>query len=128
MMETQNSLLLKEQLKHYRENRGYSQQTVADYLQISRTAYVNYERGLRLPDIYTLDKLARLYSISIEKFLYPKTIYNTYKPLIVSQYEENKEPDVCLSADELELLYFYRQLNDRDREEIKHLANYKMTH
>lgn len=127
-MDTSNTNILKDQLKYYRENRNYSQKTVADYLQISRTAYTNYEIGCRTPDIFILDKLARLYSVAIEAFLYPKSLYNTFSYLKDTAYEQHKAPAIELNNDETELIFNYRKLNSKDQQELNHLAEYKTKH
>ena len=45
-------------LKALRESKGVSQQTVADYLGITRQAYGNYETGKRQADYTALLRLA----------------------------------------------------------------------
>ena len=128
IMDTANANIIREQLKYYRESRNYSQQTVADYLQISRSAYTNYEIGCRVPDIFTLDRLARLYSVAIESFLYPKRLYNTLTYLQENAYVQNKVPATELDAEETALIYNYRKLSPRDKMELPHIADYKAHH
>lgn len=124
-MNKQYTIILKEQLKKLREDRHYTHQYVADYLQVSRTAYTNYENATRLPDVFTLDKLARLYNVSIEAFFYPPELYNSFKDTHSLSYEEGRIPDIELSPEELKLIYHLRQLSERDKNEIIHMAEYK---
>lgn len=56
-------------LKALRERRQVSQQAVADYLQITRQAYGNYETGNREPDVDTLMKLSAYFAVSIDGLL-----------------------------------------------------------
>lgn len=53
-------------LKTHRKQHGYTQQEVADILEISRQAYSNYEHGKRLPSLPVLIKLADLYHVSLD--------------------------------------------------------------
>lgn len=55
-------------LRELREQRRFSQQKVADYLGISRTAYNKYESGVIRPT-RKLDKLAALFGVSVDYIL-----------------------------------------------------------
>ena len=57
------------QLKKLRSQKGVSQQVVADYLEITRQAYSNYENGNRDPDNETLLKLAEYFEVSVDYLL-----------------------------------------------------------
>jgi len=56
-------------LKQIRAGKGVSQQSVADYLEISRQAYSNYENGNREPDTETLLKLAEYFGLTVDEIL-----------------------------------------------------------
>ena len=56
-------------LKEIRTQRAISQQIVADYLEISRQAYSNYETGRREPDFETLLKLGEFFGTSVDYLL-----------------------------------------------------------
>lgn len=58
-----------EYLKELRTKKRDSQQAVADYLEITRQAYSNYENGNRQPDNETLLKLAEYFNISVDELL-----------------------------------------------------------
>lgn len=64
-----------EYLRKIRIEKGVSQQTVADYLGITRQAYSNYENGNRTPDTENLLKLAEFFGVSVDNILrgYEKT-------------------------------------------------------
>lgn len=53
-------------LKQARENKGFTQQVVADKLDVSNGAISGYERGYRDPDTDMLNKLADLYEVSLD--------------------------------------------------------------
>lgn len=55
-----------EQIKTLRKQNGYTQQQVADKVNVSRSAYSQYEMGLKQPTIDTLYQLAELYKCSID--------------------------------------------------------------
>ena len=57
---------ISQRLKKLRKIKRLSQQKVADFLGISRSAYSNYEQGIREPDITTIRKLCTLYGISAD--------------------------------------------------------------
>lgn len=56
-------------LTFYRTQKGVSQQTVADYLGISRQAYSNYEAGNREASYETLLQLAEYFETSVDAIL-----------------------------------------------------------
>ena len=56
-------------LYELRERAGYTQQVVAEYLHISRSAYTYYETGKTEPDLEKLLLLVDLYRISIADLL-----------------------------------------------------------
>ena len=53
-------------LKRARENRRFTQQYVADYLDISRSNIAKYELGTLEPSIEVIGQLAELYEVSTD--------------------------------------------------------------
>lgn len=53
-------------LRLLRQEKEVSQQEVADYLQITRQAYNNYENGKREPDYEILLKLSEYFNVSVD--------------------------------------------------------------
>lgn len=53
-------------IKELREDHDYTQQKVADYLHISRSAYSNYENGARNVPVDVLAKLAKFYQTTVD--------------------------------------------------------------
>lgn len=53
-------------LKHYREQKGLSQKDVAEKLFLSRQAISRWENDKNIPDIDNLQKLCKLYDISMD--------------------------------------------------------------
>jgi transcriptional regulator with XRE-family HTH domain len=52
-----------------RKNKGLTQDDVADYLKLSKTAYFRYENDKAEPNIETLIKLADLYNVTIDQLV-----------------------------------------------------------
>lgn len=103
-----SSLCIK--LKNLRESHGYSQQFVADYLHIIRQTYSHYETGRIEPPRKNLNLLAALYEIN---------------PQALIEAEITEQNENGLSSQEEYLLYHFRQLDERDREDIVLFAQVK---
>lgn len=56
-------------LKESRVLRGYTQQEIANKLDITLNAYQKYEQGARSPSLDTLVKIADFYDVSIDWLL-----------------------------------------------------------
>ena len=59
---------LAERLRQARLQAGYSQQNIADALNVNRATYTYYETGKTSPDPVTLGKIARICGAPIEFF------------------------------------------------------------
>lgn len=57
---------LGERLKELRKEHRYTQEFLADYLNVTRPAIGNYEKGINEPPLQTLVKLADLYQVSLD--------------------------------------------------------------
>lgn len=66
-------------IKDMREDHDYSQQFVAEYLQMKQPQYSRYERGLRDIPTDILIKLAKLYGTSTDYLLGLTNNTNPYK-------------------------------------------------
>lgn len=60
-------------LKRYREANGCTQEHVANYLNVGRSAYANYESGDRACPLRVLEKLADLYGCDAYAFFQEDT-------------------------------------------------------
>lgn len=118
--------MLSRQIKIFRNQNRLSQQQVAAYLGVSRSAYCGYEIGRRSVDVDTIIKLADLYKVSVEKF-FEKRIPAEY--VYDDDYFEG-QPDTRylsqLSKEERELVVKYRILDaERQKEILKLIADKK---
>ena len=62
---------LRENLRKFRGEEGYSQEEVAQLLGVSRPTYTYYETGKSTPSAADLARLAGLYAIRMEDFFAP---------------------------------------------------------
>lgn len=56
-------------LGQIRKEKGISQQKLADFLQVSRSAVAMWERGASEPDIETLSRLSAFFEVSLDYLL-----------------------------------------------------------
>ncbi len=56
-------------LKELREEHGYKQEILANYIGVKQHAYSQYETGKRQIPIETIIKLAELYNVSVDYLL-----------------------------------------------------------
>lgn len=93
-------------LRELREQRRLNQEGLAMKLNVSQSTISAYEVGERVPDLETLIAIADFFGVSLD---YLAGLSDVKQPI--------KQSD--LSADELEYLYVYRQLNDTNKEKVK---------
>ena len=98
-------------LKRYREAYRYTQQKLADKINISRHAYSNYETGKRDPDLVLLTKLCDVYSITLDQLVRQPFSYEEYKESGVPYrvcYRQNTEDIIYLTEREIQFVLGYR--------------------
>ncbi|SEQ08975.1 looped-hinge helix DNA binding domain-containing protein, AbrB family [Lachnospiraceae bacterium RM5] len=61
--------MLSENLIMLRNIHGFSQEEVAEKIEISRQAYAKWENGKTIPDIEKCSKLAELYGVTIDSLI-----------------------------------------------------------
>ncbi len=93
-------------LKIYRKSNRMTQQRVADYLGISRSAYAKYET-MRTPGLDVIIKLSGLYHTSLDDFLGPFLKEENSSVEIASSPESGDETQVVTKAEKA-LLEYYR--------------------
>ncbi len=87
-------------LRLLRNQRGMSQQKLAELLNLSQQSIYKYENNLAEPDIQTLTELSELFDVSIDYI-----VGNTDDPRRMNVYVETE-----LSPRELNCLRMYRRL------------------
>ena len=58
-----------EKLKQLREEKGMTQQKIADKLYVTRQAVSRWECGARYPDLLTAKKIAEILEVSVDEML-----------------------------------------------------------
>lgn len=61
--------MLKENLVMLRKMNGYSQEQIAEKIDISRQAYAKWESGATVPDIEKAARLAQVYHVTLDSLL-----------------------------------------------------------
>lgn len=87
-------------LRLLRNQKGISQQKLADLLNLSQQSIYKYENGLAEPDIQTLKELSELFDVSIDYI-----VGNTDDPRRMDAFVETE-----LAPRELRCLRMYRRL------------------
>ncbi|WP_168190105.1 helix-turn-helix domain-containing protein [Caloramator sp. E03] len=81
-------IIFKERLKQLREEKGLTQQGLAEELKIGRASISNYELGTRTPDIEILSKLADFFGVTTD-YLIGKSDYRTWEEeYIIKNFEK----------------------------------------
>lgn len=99
-----------EKLRSAREAKGYTQQQVADHMQIDKSTYCGYETGKRQPDVQKIKQLSRYLGISGDDLL--ETGYVA---------SPTTEPDIL---DDVDLAFYgdYKELSDDDQKTIRDMV------
>ena len=114
---------LAQRLREIRENCGYTQQQLANVLNIDRSTYSYYETGKTSPDISTLVTLANMFSVRLEDLLgQESSLYvNDSSTEDLSSPKKafaNSHHIYELQRDERQLIAFYRAMSKEKREEF----------
>lgn len=106
-----SNIQLSYNLKRYREAYRFTQQKLADKINISRQAYSNYETGKRDPDLVLLTKLCEVYSITLDQLVRQPYSYEEYKESGVPYrvcYKQNTKDILYLTEREIQFVLEYR--------------------
>ena len=66
--------MLKDNLIMLRKLNGYSQEQIAEKIDISRQAYAKWENGATVPDVDKAALLAKVYGVTLDSLLKTETI------------------------------------------------------
>ena len=111
--------MLNEKLRQFRELCDYSQQQVADCLNIDRSTYSYYESGRTEPSIDNLKKLAAIFGVSILELLEvssPRASILRDSGIDESQGAKMRIGD--LTKEEQRLIMRFRMLTTAQRQDI----------
>lgn len=96
-----------QRIKQLRQEKGFSQRSLAEQLGVSQQSINKYENHNIEPDIATLQQIADVFSVSID---YLVGYSDERLPVIV-----NQEDGTTLSSAECRLVSDYRQLSHDER-------------
>ena len=117
-------MMIAKTLKKLRQNIGYTQQQVADALNIERSTYTYYETGKTMPDVNNIIKLAKIFNVPYSEILEngenSKIWLNDYARENNFLYKHSKSTNDTydLSKKEKTLIACFRVLPEKDREEF----------
>ena len=106
-----------EKLREARESKGYTQQQIADLMQIDKSTYCGYETGKRQPDVQKIKQLSRILGVSGDD-------------LLETDYANKKAPagdgKRSVSDDEIKFALFggSGEITDEMYDEVKRFAAY----
>ena len=58
-----------DRIRTLRKNKGYSQEKLADMLGVTKQTVSQYERGVRKPDVHTIEALCDIFNVSSDYLL-----------------------------------------------------------
>ena len=101
--------MLGEKMKLIRNYNGYSQRQIAEILKIERSTYASYETGRNRPDIFAVQRFAKIFYVSVDYILSLDDYAKRHKKeSVISQ----------LSSDEKILIGLYRQCDAGTKKSI----------
>lgn len=112
---------LAKQMRLLRKANNYTQQQIAEILQIDRTTYTAYELCKNTPDIMLLDAFAKIFSVSIDFILnidlqHPEKLCDQTETYKTARAEELVS---ALTREERELLAGYRILDEKGKQKVR---------
>lgn len=112
---------LAKQMRLLRKTNKYTQQQIADILQIDRTTYTAYELCKNTPDIMLLDAFAKIFSVSIDYILNIDTQHPEKLCDNPDEYQTSRAESLIseLTREERELLAGYRVLDDKSKKKVR---------
>ncbi|EID0044390.1 helix-turn-helix transcriptional regulator [Vibrio parahaemolyticus] len=103
--------MIGEQIKALRESRDMKQEDVANAINIAKSTYIKYEKGTQSPQLETVEKIAKLYGVSICELIGEQKPsldeQLTSRMELISKLDEDEKRSIMLIIDGL----IYRRQN-----------------
>lgn len=80
-------------LRELREKKGITQQQLAATLNLSKNAISHYEKGINMPNLDTVQKIADVFNVSVDYLLGRTTIQFSFSALKSAFTKENTVDD-----------------------------------
>lgn len=106
--------MLSERLRILRQEKNVLQKDIANYLNISASAYGFYEQGKRTPDANIIKKLADYFNVSVDYLIGKSNIKESADDIL-----NNEDYTIALHSD-----HDYDELPDEARQEIANFIEY----
>ena len=124
MMKSGGDDMFSERLKTLRKEKHKTQQDMADFLQIRRSTYGEYERGRITPPYDKIKKLADYLDVSIDYLMGTSNFKTNEEKFGVSESRFDVSKEIRLILDELQndqksLMFYGKVLDDESRELLK---------
>lgn len=84
-----------EKVENYRKNLGLTQEALAAQCSVTRQALAKWEKGESMPDIYTIARLSRLFSVSIEDFIHTDDAVVETQGFYIRRLQEGDRDSLC---------------------------------
>ncbi len=97
-------------LTKYRKMCGFTQQQIADMLNLNRTTYTKYETGVSEPSFEILKKIVSIYGVDVNAILGEDTFEKNLTDFIMPMYNLTKE--------EQELVGVFRMFNREEKDKL----------
>lgn len=139
--------LLAAKLLDLRETHGYSQQFVAEYLNMSREGYCNYERAAREPGLDIILKLCTLYQIKVSDLVNSNTVFSSSLSPSSDKAQQDRKQSYAeknlthllkllsgkntkidftiLTKEDIAFLIEYKSLEEQEQEELREFLQFK---
>jgi len=112
------NLKIAEKLQAHRKAHGYSQEELADLLNVSRQAVSKWERGEASPDTDNLIALAKIYNITIDQLINGESEVE----VVVEDKDEGKAQETVKNEGEAENVEVIQEEDDDEDDDEKKLS------
>ena len=117
-------------LKKFRLKKGFTQEQIAEKLNVNPQTVSRWECGTTFPDVLTLPALAELYGVTVDDFYKKNSVaYENFAQRLASVYEQSRDPeDFMRCRSEYEKLIKKGELSTADKWQYGWIHMYMMNY